>query len=56
LRRRSRSATSETPTEYNAKWVDWWYQRRLHSAAGHVSPAEFEVAHYDAINAVVPAA
>ena len=39
-----------------AEWVDWWNQRRLHSAAGHTSPAEFEAAHYDATNAVVPAA
>jgi len=23
-------------------WVDWWNNRRLHSAVGHVPPAEFE--------------
>jgi putative transposase len=39
-----------------AEWVDWWNQRRRHSAAGHVSPAEFEAAHYDASNAAGPAA
>lgn len=39
-----------------AEWVDWWNQRRLHSAAGHTSPAEFEAAHYDGTNAALPAA
>ena len=24
------------------RWVDWWNTRRLHSAIGHVPPAEFE--------------
>jgi putative transposase len=28
-----------------ATWVDWWNQRRLHSAIDNLPPAEFE-AHY----------
>jgi putative transposase len=27
-----------------AGWVDWWNERRLHSACGDVPPAEFEAA------------
>ena len=27
-------------------WVDWWNSRRLHSAIGHVPPAEIEQAYY----------
>jgi putative transposase len=29
-----------------AGWVDWWNTRRLHSACGHVPPAEFEAAYH----------
>ena len=28
------------------EWVDWWNQRRLHSALGGASPAEYEIAYY----------
>ena len=28
-----------------AGWVDWWNERRLHSACGDVPPAEFEAAY-----------
>lgn len=56
VRRRGPWRTAEQVELATAEWVDWWNQRRLHSADGHVSPAEFEAAHYDAINAVVPAA
>ena len=38
-----------------AEWVDWWNQRRLHSAIGDVPPAEFE-AHYHQQHAVRQAA
>jgi transposase InsO family protein len=29
-----------------AGWVDWYNNRRLHSSLGHLTPAEYEVAHY----------
>jgi putative transposase len=56
IRRRGPWRTAEQVELATAEWVDWWNQRRLHSAAGHTSPAEFEAAHYDAINAAIPAA
>ena len=33
-----------------AGWVDWYNTRRLHSSLGYVPPAEFEQAHYAALN------
>jgi transposase InsO family protein len=56
IRRRGPWRTVEQIELATAEWVDWWNGRRLHSAAGHVSPAEFEAAHYDALNAPDPAA
>lgn len=38
-----------------ARWVDWYNNRRLHSAIGDVPPAEFEAAYY-ANNTIVDAA
>jgi putative transposase len=29
-----------------AVWVDWWNSNRLHSALGHIPPAEFEARYY----------
>jgi len=29
-----------------ARWVEWWNNRRLHSACGMVPPAEFEQTYY----------
>ena len=31
------------------EWVDWFNNRRLHSACGNVPPAEFEQQHYRSI-------
>ncbi len=31
------------------EWVDWYNHRRLHSACGHVPPAEYEQIHYRSI-------
>ncbi len=33
-----------------AGWVDWYNHRRLHSTLGMVPPAEYEQAHYAALN------
>jgi putative transposase len=33
-----------------AGWVDWYNNRRLHSTLGNVPPAEYEQAHYAALN------
>lgn len=33
-----------------AGWIDWYNNRRLHSSIGMVPPAEFEQAHYAALN------
>jgi putative transposase len=30
----------------SAAWVQWWNERRLHSAIGHIPPAEFEGRYY----------
>jgi transposase InsO family protein len=29
-----------------AQWVEWWNQRRLHSAIGNVPPAEYEALYH----------
>ena len=33
-----------------AGWVDWYNDRRLHSTLGHLTPVEYETAHYAALN------
>ncbi len=39
-----------------ASWVDWWNNRRIHSADDYVTPAEFEANYYDANNTATSAA
>ena len=39
-----------------AAWVEWWNQRRLHSACGHVPPAEYEAMYYRGQGTANPAA
>ena len=29
-----------------AEWVDWWNQKRIHSAIGNIPPAEYEARYY----------
>jgi putative transposase len=36
------------------EWVDWFNNRRLHSACGDVPPAEYEQQHYRQITALDP--
>ena len=33
-----------------AGWVDWYNNRRLHGSLGMLPPAEYEQAHYAALN------
>ena len=33
-------------------WVDWFNNKRVHSALGYVAPFEFEAMYYDKINAL----
>jgi putative transposase len=37
------------------EWVDWYNHRRLHSAIGHVPPAEFEAAYHREVKAAMVA-
>jgi len=36
--------------EITFDWVDWYNNRRLHSALGNIPPEEYEAAYYDEIN------
>jgi putative transposase len=48
--------TAEQLELATAAWVEWWNQRRLHSACGHVPPAEYEAMYYREQGAANPAA
>ena len=45
IRRQRTWRTVEDVELATAGWVDWWNERRLHSACGDVPPAEFEAAY-----------
>ena len=53
-RRRSWRSTEEVELA-TAAWVDWWNERRLHSACGDVPPAEFEEAYHRQLEATAAA-
>jgi putative transposase len=42
IRRRGPWRSLEQVELATAEWVDWWNQRRLHSADGDRPPAEYE--------------
>ncbi len=46
IRRRGPWRSLEQVELATAEWVDWWNQRRLHSAAGDAPPAEYEELYY----------
>ncbi|MBJ7594280.1 MAG: transposase, partial [Candidatus Dormibacteraeota bacterium] len=46
IRRRGPWRSLEQVELATAEWVDWWNQRRLHSAAGDRPPAEYEELYY----------
>jgi putative transposase len=39
-----------------SRWVHWWNTERLHSACGHVPPAEYEAAYHSRLQATTAAA
>jgi putative transposase len=52
IRRRGPWRTVAAVAVATAAWVAWWNAQRLHSALGHVPPAEYEAAHQPAAAAV----
>jgi putative transposase len=56
IRRRGPWRTADQVELATAAWVEWWNQRRLHSARGHVPPAEYEAMYYREQGAANPAA
>ena len=55
--RRQKSWRSADQVELaTARWVEWWNERRLHSACGFLPPAEFEEEYYCQQDAASPAA
>jgi len=55
IRRRGPWRTAEQVELATAAWVDWWNRRRLHSAAKHLPPTEFEQRYHDRQATVVVA-
>jgi putative transposase len=56
IRRRRPWRTADQVELATAAWVEWWNQRRLHSACGYVPPAEYEAMYYREQDAANPAA
>jgi putative transposase len=56
IRRRGPWRTVDHLEVETAKWVDWWNNRRLHSAIGDIPPAEYEENYYRKMEAANPAA
>jgi putative transposase len=48
IRRRGPWRSADQLELATSTWVEWWNQRRLHSAAGNLPPAECEARFYDA--------
>jgi putative transposase len=46
VRRRCPWRTAGRVELATAAWVEWWNRRRLHSAAAHLPPAEYEAAYH----------
>jgi putative transposase len=46
IRRRGPWRSLEQVELATAEWVDWWNQRRLHSADSDLPPAEYEALYY----------
>ena len=46
IRRRGPWRTAEQVELATLEWVQWWNQRRLHGAIGHIPPAEHEAIYY----------
>ena len=46
IRRRGPWRTAEQVELATLEWVQWWNQRRLHGAIGHIPPAEHEATYY----------
>jgi len=55
IRRRGPWRSSDDVELATLEWVDWWNNRRLHSACGDILPVEFETLYYTE-QATVPAA
>jgi putative transposase len=56
IRRQGPWRTADQVELATAAWVEWWNQRRLHSACGYVPPAEYEAMYYREQGAANPAA
>lgn len=56
IRRQGPWRTADQVELATAAWVEWWNQRRLHSACGHMPPAEYEAMYYREQDAANPAA
>ena len=56
IRRRGPWRTADQVELATVAWVEWWNERRLHSACDHVPPAEYEAMYYREQDAANPAA